>query len=180
LRNSIYLLLVSLFFRCGLCFMQDLRALRSELNQKMKEKKDAKLAVVDAEWHLEKKFRSHWRPCVWASQRSRGQPICGEISATSRQVENTKKKISALIQKKDDTLDNILLKINFIENFLGNRHKITLAMLPQEQKSTGSPVAKEPAKKTGQRKSVFAAYQFSKKAITINQNRNFKIFAGLS
>jgi len=39
--------------------MQDLRALRSELNQKMEEKMDAKLAVVDAELATLKRVPQH-------------------------------------------------------------------------------------------------------------------------
>ena len=50
MRNYIYLLLLVLVFSvAGCATTQDLKALRSELNQKMEEKMDAKLAVVDAD-----------------------------------------------------------------------------------------------------------------------------------
>ena len=50
MRNHIYVLLFLIILSVmGCASTEDLKALRSELNQKMEEKMDAKLAVVEAE-----------------------------------------------------------------------------------------------------------------------------------
>jgi tol-pal system protein YbgF len=145
--------------------MQDLRALRSELNQKMEEKMDAKLAVVDAELAALKKSSA-----ALETMRNGQANAAADITDLRENLQQlrgqveTLKKDSALNTKKDEQrFDNILLKINFIENFLeiGNKNNSSDAS-DKSNKSTGASVAKDPAKKQEKEKAYSAAYQIFK------------------
>jgi tol-pal system protein YbgF len=166
LKNYIYLLLaVAAFSVAGCASMQDLRALRSELNQKMEEKMDAKLAVVDAELATLKKSSTALE-AMRNGQANTAADITDlreNLQQLRGQVE-TQKKDSALSTKKDEQrFDNILLKINFIENFLeiGNKNNSSDAS-DKSSKSTSASVAKDPAKKQDKEKAYSAAYQIFK------------------
>jgi tol-pal system protein YbgF len=76
------------------------------------------------------------------------------------QVESLKKDFAAGAKKDDQRLDNILLKINFIENFLeiSNKHNSSDAS-DKNGKSSGSASSKDPAKKQDKDKAYSAAYQ---------------------
>ena len=166
MKNYIYLLLaVAAFSVAGCASMQDLRALRSELNQKMEEKMDAKLAVVDAELATLKKSSTALE-AMRNGQANTAADITDlreNLQQLRGQVE-TQKKDSALSTKKDEQrFDNILLKINFIENFLeiGNKNNSSDAS-DKSSKSTSASVAKDPAKKQDKEKAYSAAYQIFK------------------
>ena len=166
MRNYIYLLLVVLVFSvAGCATTQDLKALRSELNQKMEEKMDAKLAVVDADLATLKK-NSAVLETIRNGQANAAADITDlreNLQQLRGQVE-TLKKDSALNSKKDEQrFDNILLRINFIENFLeiGNKNNSSDAS-DKSGKSTGVSAAKNPAKKQDKEKAYSAAYQIFK------------------
>jgi tol-pal system protein YbgF len=162
LRNSIYLLLLVLvFFVAGCASTQDLKAMRSELNQKMEEK----LAAVDAELATLKKNST-----TLDSMRKGQANAVAEITDLRDNIQQLRGQVEVL--KKDLTLgekkgeeyqkkfDTILLKINFIENFLEIGKKDTLSDTPDKNsKSTGNSVAKDPAKKQDKEKAYSAAYQ---------------------
>lgn len=164
--NYIYLLLVVLVFSvAGCATTQDLKALRSELNQKMEEKMDAKLAVVDAELTTLKK-----NSAVLEAMRNGQANAAADITDLRENLQQlrgqveTLKKDSALNSKKDEQrFDNILLRINFIENFLEIGNKNTSSdSSDKSSKSTGVSAAKDPAKKQDKEKAYSAAYQIFK------------------
>ena len=166
MRNYIYLLLVVLVFSvAGCATTQDLKALRLELNQKMEEKMDAKLAVVDADLATLKK-----NSAVLETMRNGQANAAADITDLRENLQQlrgqveTLKKDSALNSKKDEQrFDNILLRINFIENFLeiGNKNTSSDAS-DKSSKSTGVSAAKDPAKKQDKEKAYSAAYQIFK------------------
>ena len=166
MKNSIYLFLaVAAFSVAGCASMQDLRTLRSELNQKMEEKMDAKLAVVDAELATLKKSSAALE-AMRNGQANTAADITDlreNIQQLRGQVE-TLKKDSALNTKKDEQrFDNILLRINFIENFLEIGNKNTSSdVSDKSSKSTGVSAAKDPAKKQDKEKAYSDAYQIFK------------------
>ena len=166
MRNYIYLLLVVLVFSvAGCATTQDLKALRLELNQKMEEKMDAKLAVVDADLATLKK-----NSAVLETMRNGQANAAADITDLRENLQQlrgqveTLKKDSALNSKKDEQrFDNILLRINFIENFLeiGNKNTSSDAS-DKSSKSIGASAAKDPAKKQDKEKAYSAAYQIFK------------------
>ncbi len=156
------------FFYCILLFVLlsligcattgDLRALRSDLNQRM----DEKLSAIDADLNdLKKNVAS------LDSMRKGQANTAADISEMREsiqqlrgQVESLKKDLSVSSKKDDQRLDNILLKINFIENFLeiGNKNKSSDAS-DKNGKSNGISALSEPSKKQDKEKAYSAAYQ---------------------
>jgi len=166
LKNSIYLFLTLLtLFIAGCATTQDLRALRSELNQKMDEKMDAKMAVVDSELTTLKKSVTALE-AMRTGQASAAADITDlreNLQQLRGQVETLKKDFTSNSKKDEQRFESILLKINFIENFLeiGNKNNSSDAS-DKVGKSTGGSVAKDPAKKQDKEKAYSAAYQIFK------------------
>ena len=166
MRNYIYLLLVVLVFSvAGCATTQDLKALRSELNQKMDAKMDAKMTVVDADLAILKKSYA-----TLESMRIGQANAAADITDLRENLQQLRgqveilKKDSALNSKKDEQrFDNIILRINFIENFLeiGNKNTSSDAS-DKSVKSTGVSAAKDTAKKQDKEKAYSAAYQIFK------------------
>ena len=165
MKNYIYLFLAVLaLFIAGCASTQDLRVLRSELNQKMDEKMDAKMAVVDSELTTLKKNVTALE-AMRTGQASAAADITDlreNLQQLRGQVETLKKDFTSNTKKDDQRFDNILLKINFIENFLeiGNKNNSSDAS-DKAGKSTGA-VTKDPAKKQDKEKAYSAAYQIFK------------------
>ena len=180
MRNYIYLLLVVLVFSvAGCATTQDLKALRSELNQKMEEKIDARMAVVDAELATLKKNTS-----VLETMRTGQANAAADITDLRENLQElrgqveTIKKDSALNSKKDEQrFDNIILRINFIENFLeiGNKNTSSDGS-DKSSKSTGVVAAKESAKTQDKEKMYSAAYQTFKEGNYDKARTDFQIF----
>lgn len=157
-----YLLLAVLLFSvAGCATTQDLKALRSELNQKMEDK----MASVDADLAALKKSSE-----ALESMRSGQANTAADMTDLRENIQQlrgqveTLKKDSALNTKKDEQrFDNILLKINFIENFLeiGNKNNSSDAS-DKGSKSTGVSAAKDTVKKQDKEKAYSAAYQIFK------------------
>jgi tol-pal system protein YbgF len=166
LKFSIYLFLAVLaLFIAGCATTQDLRALRSELNQKMDEKMDAKMAVVDSELTTLKKSVTALE-AMRTGQASAAADITDlreNLQQLRGQVETLKKDFTANSKKDEQRFESILLKINFIENFLeiGNKNNSSDAS-DKVGKSTGGAVVKDPAKKQDKEKAYSAAYQIFK------------------
>jgi tol-pal system protein YbgF len=81
------------------------------------------------------------------------------------QVEALKKDVTSGTKKDDEykeKFNNILLKINFIENFLEIGKKDSLGEAGDKGKSTGSPAAKDTAKKQDKETMYSTAYQVFK------------------
>jgi tol-pal system protein YbgF len=79
------------------------------------------------------------------------------------QVETLRKDFTANSKKDDQRFENILLKINFIENFLeiGNKHSMNETP-DKNNKLSGVSAAKDPAKKLDKEKAYSDAYQIFK------------------
>ena len=162
MRNYIYLLLfLAILSVAGCASTGDLRALRSELNQKMEEK----MAAIDTDLNTLKK-----NAAALDSMRSGQANTTADISELREnlqqlrgQVESLKKDFNANTKKDDQRFDNIILKINFIENFLeiGSKNNSSDAS-DKGGKSNGLSAAKEPAKKQDKEKAYSEAYQIFK------------------
>ena len=143
MRNYIYLLLlaVAAFSVAGCATTQDLKALRTELNQRMEEKMDAKMAVVETELATLKKTSA-----ALESVRSGQANSAADITDLRENLQQLRGQVEALKKdsKKDEQrFDNILLRINFIENFLeiGNKNTSSDAS-DKNGKLTGVSAAK--------------------------------------
>ena len=162
MKKYIYFLIAVLVFSvAGCATTQDLKALRSELNQKMEEKMDAKLAVVDAELATLKKSSA-----ALESIRSGQANAAADITDLRENLQQLRGQVETLKKdsKKDDQrFDNILLRINFIENFLeiGNKNTSSDAS-DKSSKLTGLSAGKDTAKKQDKEKAYSAAYQIFK------------------
>ena len=166
MKNHIYLFVAVLaLFIAGCATTQDLRALRSELNQKMDEKMDAKMAAVDTELtNLKKNVAA--LEAMRTGQASAAADITDlreNLQQLRGQVETLKKDFTANTKKEDQRFDNIMLKINFIENFLeiGSKNNLSDAA-DKSSKSTAGPATKDAAKKQDKEKAYSAAYQIFK------------------
>lgn len=162
MRKCIYLLLLfAAFSVAGCASTQDLRALRSELNQKIEDK----IAGINADLDALKK-----NAAALDSIRSGQANTTADISDLREtlqqlrgQVETLKKDYTANAKKDDQRFDSMLLKINFIENFLeiGNKHSMNETP-DKNGKLTGSSAAKDPVKKQDKEKAYSDAYQIFK------------------
>jgi len=176
LINYIYFLVAVLVFSvAGCATTQDLKALRSELNQKMEEKMDAKMAVVDADLATLKR-NSADQEVMRKGQADAAADITDlreNLQQLRGQVETLKKDS----KKEDQRFDNILLRINFIENFLEIGNKNTSSdSSDKSSKLTGVSAAKDPAKKQDKEKAYSAAYQIFKEGNYDKARTEFKIF----
>jgi len=162
LKKFIYLLLFfAIFSVAGCASTQELRALRSELNQKMEEK----LAAMNAELAAVKKNVANLES-MRKGQANTAADIADlrdNIQQLRGQVEALKKELAVNTKKEEQAFDNLLLKINFIENFLEIGKKDIANDTPDKSsKSTGTAVAKDPIKKQDKDKAYSAAYQIFK------------------
>jgi tol-pal system protein YbgF len=170
---------VLVFSVAGCATTQDLKALRSELNQKMEEKMDAKLAVIDAELTTLKKNLTALE-AVRKEQADAAADITDlreNLQQLRGQVETLKKDYTTNSKKDDQRFDSILLKINFIENFLeiGNKN-ISSDSSEKSSKSTGVAAAKESAKTQDKEKMYSAAYQTFKEGNYDKARTDFQNF----
>ncbi len=164
MRNGLYLvLLLSVLMGCATT--DDLKAMRSELNQSM----DDKLAVIEANTAALKKELGKSSEAIAQTRKGNANTVA-DISDLRDNIQQLRGQLDALKKdmtrntKKDEEykekFDNIILKINFIENFLEIGKKDGLS----ENGGKGKPgdtagAAKEPAKKQDKETMYSAAYQ---------------------
>jgi tol-pal system protein YbgF len=162
LNKFIYLLLFFVIFSvAGCASTQELRALRSELNQKMEEK----LAAIDTDLNALKKNTAGLE-AIRSGQANASADINDlreSLQQLRGQVETLKKDFATNTKKDDQRFDNILLKINFIENFLeiGNKHGSS-ETTEKNGKTISSAVTKDTSKKQDKEKAYSDAYQIFK------------------
>ena len=180
MRNFIYLLLFfALFSVAGCASTGDLRALRSELNQTMEEK----MAAINADLDALKK-----NAAALDSIRNGQANATADISDVREtlqqlrgQVETLKKDFTANTKKDDQRFDNMLLKINFIENFLeigNNKHSLNETP-DKNSKSTGSASSKDLAKMQDKEKAYSDAYQIFKEGNYDKARTEFQNFLSI-
>jgi tol-pal system protein YbgF len=180
LKNSFYLLLLILVFSiAGCATSQDLKAARSELNEK--------LSTVDAELAILKKEQEKNSSTVASMNKGHANSAADlsdlreTIQQLRGQLEILKKDMARDTKKSDelkDRLDNIALKVNFIENFLEIGKKDSVSdVYDKGIKPSGNVVtAKEPGKKQDKETIYAAAYQTFKDGNYDKSRIEFKNF----
>jgi len=172
LRNLIYLLLAVLAFSvAGCASTQDLKAVRSELNQKMEEK----LAAMDTELAAIKKNASNVE-----SMRKGQANAAADIADLRDNIQQLRGQVEALKKELAVTTDNLLLKVNFIENFLEiGKKDIATNTAEKNGKLTGAAVTKDQVKKQDKEKAYSAAYQIFKEGNYDKARTEFQNFLAL-
>ncbi len=181
LKNSFNLFLLILVFTiAGCATSQDLKAVRSELNQKMEER----LAALDTELTTLKKEQEKNSSTVNSMSKGQANSAAdlGDLREAIQQLRGqleTLKKDSARDTKRldelKDRLDNIALKVNFIENFLeiGKKDSASNGYDKGIKTSSNSASAKEPTSK----EAIYAeAYQTFKDGHYDKSRTEFKNF----
>jgi tol-pal system protein YbgF len=168
LRNSLYLiLLIMLLALTGCATTDDLKAMRSEINQRMEDK----LAAIDDNLVAMKKELEKNSEAL--TQTRKGSANTGaditelreNLQQLRGQVEALKKDVTRSVKKEDDykeKFDNLILKINFIENFLEIGKKDSLVESGDRGKSAGGASAKDPAKRQDKENLYSTSYQIFK------------------
>jgi tol-pal system protein YbgF len=180
LRIFRYLILVVLFvFLAGCATNQEIKSLRSELNQTMEQKLaayDASLAALkkDVDKNTEtlsttKKGNAN-AAADMADLRDNLQQLRGQIEALRKDMTRSEKKDAEYKEK----FDNILLKINFIENFLEIGKKDNVMDAGDKAKPAGN--SKDSTKKQDKESMYSAAYQVFKDGNYDKARTDFQTF----
>lgn len=182
MRQTLFLILpILLLSLAGCATTGDLKALRSELNRQSEEK----LAVVDANFAaLRKDIAKNSEALTQtrkggantaadvADVRDNIQQLRGQLEALRRDVaRNTKKE-----EEYKEKFDSILLKINFIENFLEISKKETS---DEDKKAPGSAAGKDQPKKMDKESLYSSAYQTFKSGNYDKARNEFQNFLNL-
>lgn len=167
MRNFLYLILPAmLFIITGCATTGDLKTMRSELNQSMENKLtaiDATLAAVKKELEKSTEVLTQTRKGN-ANTAADIADLRDNLQQLRGQVETLKKDMTRGVKKEDEykeKFDNIILKINFIENFLEIGKKDSLSESGDKGKSTGALV-KDSGKKQDRENMYSTAYQLFK------------------
>lgn len=142
----------------GCASSSDLRTMRADLNQRM----DEKFSQMDTDVSELKKSAAALDSVRkgQANAEADKSELRENIQQLRGQVESLKKDFTAANKKDDQRFDNILLKINFIENFLEIGGKFNTSDVSDKNgKSTGSIAVKDTEKKTERGKAYSDAYQ---------------------
>lgn len=166
------ILLFTLLYLSGCASTGDLKALRSELNQRT----DEKIAAIDAELNEVKKNAT-----ALDSMRKGQANTVADVSDLREnlqqlrgQVETLKKDSSS--KKDEQLLNNILLRINFIENFLEIGNKSSSDASDKIGKSNGVSTAKDSTKIQDKEKAYSAAYQIFQEGLYSKARSEFQDF----
>ena len=185
MRNFLYLiLLIMLLSLTGCATTDELKAIRSELNQGMEDK----LTAIDATVAAMKKELGKSSEAL--AQARKGSANIGADITELRdnfqqlrgQVEALKKDMTRSMKKEEEykeKFENILLKINFIENFLEIGKKDSLSESGDKGKSAGSANAKDPAKKQDKENMYSTSYQLFKEGNYDKARTEFQSFLAL-
>ncbi len=159
MRNYVCLFLIVIVLSVtGCATTSDLKAVKADLNQKLEEK----LAAMDAELAAMKKTSANLES-MRKGQANTAADIADlrdNLQQLRGQVESLKKDFAVNTKKEEEAFDNILLKVNFIENFLEIGKKDVVNETPDKSsKPTGTAVTKDQIKKQDNEKAYSAAYQ---------------------
>jgi tol-pal system protein YbgF len=172
LKNSIYLiLLVFVLSAYGCATTSDLKAVSSDLNQKMEEK----LAAMDAELATMKKTVTSL-DTMRKGQANTAADITDlrdNLQQLRGQIETLKNDLTISTKKQEQVFDDILLKVNFIENFLEIGKK---DIGGDTSKSTGNGVSKGQGNIQDKDKAYSAAYQIFKNGNYSKARTEFQTF----
>ena len=158
MRKINYLILLAvLLIIAGCATRGDLKALRSELNQKMDTTVDSvKKELAKSSEVLEQTRKSNANTTADIAE------LRDSISQLRGNVESLKKDMARGIKGDEEKNDNMLLKINFIENFLEIGKKDSIGDAGDKKKATGNGTAKDTAKKQDKESMYSASYQLFK------------------
>jgi len=180
-RALLYLLFSALAFTlAGCATSSDLNAVRSELNQQM----EAKLASMDTrlDSRLAALQKQQEKNAATLSSMRKGQAnttadfaeLREQIQQLRGQLESLKKEVTRDRDNKDNNykekIDNLLLKVNFIENFL----EISRKDSPTDADTSGS--IKDPAGKQDKAAQYASAYQTFKNGNYLKAREAFQSF----
>lgn len=185
MRNFLYFIMPVMFFSLAACATTgDLKAVRSELNQNMENKLEA-IDTAMASIRKEQKKNSE----DLAQIRKNGANSVADISDLRDNVQQLRgqveslKKDSSRSSKKDEEykekIDNILLKINFIENFLEIGRKESLNESGDKGKFSGNGSAKDSLRKQDRESLYSAAYQLFKEGNYDKARAEFRNYLAL-
>jgi tol-pal system protein YbgF len=173
LKHFVYLIFPILILSVAGCATKgDLQAFRSEVNQKM----EGQLTIVDTQLAALKKDLEKNSDSLGSVRKSRANTdadiadLRDNVQQLRGMVEGLKKEMATATTrstKKDeeyaDKFNNILLKINFIENFLEISKKDSPADNGDKNgKTTANSGVKEPGKKLEKEAMYSSAYQIFK------------------
>ena len=175
MRKINYLiLLVALFIIAGCASRGDLKALRSELNQKIDSRLDAAVDSVKTELAKSSEVLEQTRK-INANTTADIAELRDGIQQLRGQVETLKKDVARGGKVDEEKIDNMLLKINFIENFL----EIGKSDTGDKKKVTGNGSTKDTAKKQDKESMYSASYQLFKEGNYDKARAEFRNFLAL-
>ena len=185
MRNFLYLILSAiLLILTGCATNGDLKAMRSELNQSMESKLnavDVTLASVKKELEKSSDVLTQTRKgnantaADIADLRDNLQQLRGQVEILKKDMARGMKKDEEYKEK----FDNILLKINFIENFLEIGRKDSLSESGDKGKSAGNGAVKDPARKQDKENMYSTSYQLFKEGNYDKARTEFRNFLAL-
>jgi len=181
-KHLLYLLLPLLAFSIAACATSsDLKAVRSEMNQQM----EGKLVAIDARMAAMQKDQENQSATIASIRKTQANATADftdlrdQIQQLRGQVEALKKETARDTKKDDDykeRLDAILLKINFIENFLeiGKKDSAGDVVVALDNPLTGKDASGKPDKAAR----YAAAYQMFKTGNYTKARESFQSFLG--
>lgn len=185
MRNFLYLILpVMLLALTGCATTDDLKALRSELNRGVEDK----VAVIDdnlASLKKELEKNSEVLAQIRKGSANTGADVSelrDNLQQLRGQVEALRKDVARSTKKEEDykeKFDNLILKINFIENFLEIGRKDSLVEPGDKGKAAGSAAAKDPARRQDKEVLYSTAYQIFKDGNYDKARTEFRNFLAL-
>lgn len=184
MRNFLYFILLIILFSLTACATTgDLKAMRSELNQSM----ENRLEAIDTTMASIKKEQKKNSEDVAQVRKNSANSVADitdlrdSVQQLRGQVEILKKDLTRGTKKDDEykeKIDNILLKINFIENFLEIGRKDSLNESGDKGKSSGNGSVKDSGRKD--KESLYsAAYQLFKDGNYDKARAEFRNFLAL-
>jgi tol-pal system protein YbgF len=174
LKNSLYLIFLAVVFAvAGCATSSDLKMVRSELNQQMEEKVvavDTRIATLQKEQEKNTETLVSLRKGQ-ANASADFTELRDQVQQLRGEVETLKKETSRDTNKDDkEKIDSLLLKINFIENFLEISKKDSASDIDS------SASAKDPSGKQGKAAIYAAAYQTFKNGNYLKAREAFQGF----
>lgn len=168
------ILFLVVLFLAGCASSGDLRALRSEMSQRT----DEKISSLEAEVNALKENATALESMRKGQANTMADlaELRENLQQLRGQVETLKKDASQSSRKDEQLLNNMLLRINFIENFLEIGSKNTSDASDKTGKVNGGSVAKDTGSKQDKDKAYSAAYQIFQEGNYAKARNEFQTF----
>jgi tol-pal system protein YbgF len=173
-RFRYFILFLVVLFLAGCASSGDLRALRSEMSQRT----DEKISSLEAEVNALKENATALESMRKGQANTMADlaELRENLQQLRGQVETLKKDASQSSRKDEQLLNNMLLRINFIENFLEIGSKNTSDASDKTGKVNGGSVAKDTGSKQDKDKAYSAAYQIFQEGNYAKARNEFQTF----